>query len=86
MVVTEHAWSVAEAKARLSELLHEAESAGPQAITRRGVEIAFVVSAEDWHRKTKRTGSLAEFFARSPLAGSELDLSRGDTAPREVAL
>jgi prevent-host-death family protein len=86
MVMTEHAWSVAEAKARLSELLHEAESSGPQAITRRGVEVAFVISAEDWHRKAKRNGSLAEFFASSPLSGSGLEVTRDKDQPREVEL
>lgn len=86
MVISEPAWSVAEAKAHLSELLHEVESAGPQAITRRGEKVAFVVSVEEWHRKTTRTGTLADFFASSPLAGAELEVTRDDDPPREVRL
>lgn len=80
------AWSVAEAKARLSELLDHAISDGPQAISRRGREIAVVVSIEEWHRKTVRSGSLAEFFAASPLRDSDLDIERVSEPPRNVAL
>jgi prevent-host-death family protein len=80
------AWSVADAKARLSELLDHAISDGPQAITRRGTEVAVVVSAEEWHRKSSRTGSLAEFLAASPLRDSDLRIERLKAHPREVSL
>ena len=79
------AWSVADAKARLSELLDQAISDGPQAITRRGREIAIVVSVEEWHKKSRRTGSLAEFFATSPLRDSGLDIGRMDADARDVS-
>jgi prevent-host-death family protein len=79
-------WSVAEAKAHLSELLDHVINDGPQTVTRRGKEVAVVVSIEEWQRKSARSGSLAEFFATSPLAGSELDLERPDVEPRDVAL
>jgi prevent-host-death family protein len=81
-----HKWSVAEAKARLSELLDHALSDGPQPITRRGKEIAVVVSTEEWHRKTSRSGSLAEFLAASPLRGSDLDIERVDAPARDAVL
>ena len=80
------AWSVVDAKARLSELLDHAISDGPQAITRRGREIAVVVSAEEWHKKTSRVGSLAEFLAASPLRDSGLDVARVDDRARDVSL
>jgi prevent-host-death family protein len=69
-------WSVARAKARFSEVIDRALSEGPQAITRRGRKSVVVVSAEEWDRKTKRGGNLAEFFMRSPLRGSELQVER----------
>jgi prevent-host-death family protein len=78
-------WSVVDAKARLSELLEEAISDGPQAITRRGREIAIVVSAEEWHKKISRVGSLAEFLAASPLRDSELSTGRADAPAREIS-
>ena len=45
-------------------------------ITRNGRKVAVLVSAEGWERKTKRVGTLAEFFASSPLRGSGLKLKR----------
>jgi prevent-host-death family protein len=80
------AWSVADAKARLSELLDQAISDGPQSITRRGREVAIVVSVEEWHRKSSRVGNLAEFLAASPLRNSELSTRRVDAPARDVSL
>lgn len=77
-------WSVAEAKAKLGELIDRARSEGPQTITRRGRGAVVVVAVEEWERKTKRTGSLAEFFAASPLSGSGLELERLQGGVREV--
>lgn len=80
------AWTVAEAKAKFSELIERARSRGPQTITRNGHSAVVVVSAEEWARKTKRVGNLAEFFAASPLAGSDLKLDRIKGEPREIDL
>jgi len=85
-IAHDHTWSVAEAKARLSELLDHALNDGPQAITRRGREVAVVVSTEEWHRKMSRSGSLAEFLAESPLRGSDLEVERVDAPARDAVL
>ena len=69
-------WTVAEAKAKFSEIIERAMSEGPQTITKRGRTAAVVVGAEEWESKTKRSGNLAEFFAGSPLRGSELKVRR----------
>jgi prevent-host-death family protein len=69
-------WTVASAKARFSEVIDRAINEGPQPITRRGRNAVIVVSAEEWDRKTKRGGNLAEFFMRSPLRGSDLQVER----------
>jgi prevent-host-death family protein len=79
-------WTVAEAKAKLSEVIEKAQTSGPQRITRHGKEAAVVVSAEEWKRKTKRKGNLAEFFASSPLRGSNLEVERLHDSPRETEL
>ena len=79
-------WSVADAKARLSEVIDGAIERGPQAITRNGRPAAVVVSAEEWARKTRRKGTLAEFFAASPLRGSGIELERPEGGSREVDL
>ncbi len=79
-------WTVAEAKAKLSEVIEQAQSQGPQAITRRGHKTVVVVSVEEWERKTKRVGNLAEFFAASPLRGSGLVVERSKEKPTEIDL
>jgi prevent-host-death family protein len=78
------AWNVADAKAHLSELLEHVTNDGPQVITRSGEQIAEVVSIE-WHRRTKRSGSLAEFLAASSLRDSDLEVDRVDTTTRDSA-
>jgi prevent-host-death family protein len=77
-------WTVAEAKAKLSELINRAQSRGPQTITRNGHAAAVLVSAEEWERKTKRNGNLAEFFAASPLRDSGLFIERSADKSRDV--
>ena len=79
-------WTVTEAKARFSELIDRAQSEGPQTITRKGHRAVVVVSAEEWERKTKRPGNLAEFFAASPLRGSKLKVGRVKGRLRKVDL
>jgi prevent-host-death family protein len=79
-------WTVAEAKARFSELIEQAQSEGPQTITKHGRTAAVVVSAEEWERKSKRKGNLAEFFAVSPLRGSGIEIERRKDRPRKVKL
>ena len=79
-------WTVAEAKAKLSEVIDKARSNGPQAITKHGRTAVVVVSAEEWERKTRRPGNLAEFFAESPLRGSGIKLPRTKDGPRKVEL
>ena len=81
-----HAWTVAEAKAKLSEVIERATSDGPQTITRNGRTAVIVVAADEWDRKTKRKGNLAEFFASSPLRNSQLKIKRLSGSPRKVDL
>ncbi len=45
-----------------------------------------LVAAEEWKLKTKRHGSLAEFFAASPLRGSGLQIKRLRGGVRKVGL
>lgn len=79
-------WTVAEAKAKLSEVIEHAQKEGPQTITRNGRRAVVVVDADEWERKTKRTGNLAEFFAASPLRGSGLKVRRSKDRLRPTDL
>lgn len=81
------AWPVAEAKARLSELLQSAVTDGPQMIANRGRPVAVVVSVEEWERKTRREGTLADFFdAIRPDGAGELQVPDLDwsTSPDDL--
>lgn len=79
------AWTVANAKARLSEVIDRAQSE-PQMITRNGTPSVVMVSVEEWNRKTARKGSLASFLMSSPLAKSAMADERLDDSPRDLAL
>lgn len=78
-------WTVAGAKAKLSEVMERAQLA-PQTITRNGKPSVVVVSADEWQKKTGRRGSLAEFLLASPLRGMDLDLQRQHDDPRDLSL
>lgn len=78
-------WTIAGAKAKLSEVMERAQLA-PQTITRNGKPSVVVVSAEEWQKKTARRGSLAEFLLSSPLRGANLDVERQHDEPRDFSL
>jgi prevent-host-death family protein len=84
--VGEDNWTIAEAKARFSEVIDKAKNEGPQTITRHGRTAAVIVGAEEWERKSKRVGNLAEFLAASPLRGSGIKVRRSKTRARKIAL
>jgi prevent-host-death family protein len=69
-------WSVADAKARLSELLETVGRDGPQTISRRGRPVAVVVSVDEWERRKRRQGTLAEFLATAPVGDEDLIIER----------
>ena len=81
-----HSWTVAEAKAKFSEVIEKAQSDGPQTITRHGRTTAVIVAAEEWESKTKRKGNLAEFFAASPLRNSRVRIKRLPLRLRKVGM
>lgn len=76
------AWGMATAKAKLGEVVHEAETAGPQLLTRSGRKVAMVVSIKEWQRLNETEAlpaeeeTMADFFMRSPLRNSGVKISR----------
>jgi len=84
--MTSEVWTVAEAKAKFSKIIDQAQSKGPQTVTKNGRITVVIVSAEEWERKSKRVGSLAEFFVHSPLRNAHLKITRAKGAPRKVVL
>jgi hypothetical protein len=55
-------------------------------VTKHGQTAIVVVSSEEWERKSRRNGTLAGFFAASPLRDSGLDFSRNNDGSREIDL
>ena len=82
-------WQVQTAKARFSELLRRARAEGPQIVTKQGKDDVVVLPVEQYRKLTKRSqqpASLVQFFARSPLAGVDLDLERDRDYGRDIEL
>jgi prevent-host-death family protein len=83
---TQTTWTVAEAKAKFSELIEKAKSEGPQKITKHGRTTVVVVAADQWEKKAERKVSLADFLMSSPLRGSGLKVKRLPFRVRKVDL
>ena len=80
-------WQMQEAKARMSELVKQAQSQGPQEITLHGRAVAVVVSRETYERLSQTGDSLVAFMRRSPLYGSDdIEFKRDKSATREAAV
>ena len=82
-------WQLQAAKARFSELFRKARAEGPQWVTRQGKDAVVIIAAEEFQRllvRSKQPESLVEFFAKSPLAGANLDLDRSRDYGREIDL
>jgi len=83
-------WPVQEARARLSQLIDECLAGRPQRISRRGKDVAVLISAAEYDRLVAPRESLVEFFRNSPLAEAvakeELDFERDRSPVRDVSL
>ena len=77
-------WKLADAKARLSELVSKALAEGPQRITRRN-DAVVVLSEDDFRRLTGAGLDFVEFLASAPRL-DDLDTPPRDGAMREVDL
>ena len=78
-----HTWQLQEAKNKFSRVVENALNSGPQIITRRGVEVAIVLSYAEYQRMLASKQRLSEFFRESPLAGVDLDLTRDTSDARD---
>lgn len=74
---TTDTWSVAEAKAKFSEVIERAMHEGPQRVTKNGRDAVVVVSAEEWagpngDRQVRQTETLFDVLQRAQLDDDEL--------------
>jgi prevent-host-death family protein len=82
-------WQLQEAKARFSEVFRLARESGPQRVTKHGRTAVVVLPAEEYERLSRQgplQGSLVQFFADSPLAGSGIQLERQRDFGRAIRL
>jgi prevent-host-death family protein len=81
-------WPVQDAKARFSELLERCLSEGPQTVTKRGVEAAVLVPAQEWHRmkQSARPGLKELLLGDGPRFDLELPSRRRYKRRPPVAL
>jgi len=79
-------WPLATAKARLTQLVDAALAGTPQIITRHGQDVVIVIGTKQYAETVGQQSSIADFFARSPLAGVDLDVERNPSTSRKVDL
>ena len=75
-------WTVAEAKARLSEILRLAESEGPQQIGIRSPCV--VVPADAWYQKSSPRKPLGQWLIENVPRGANLEIPRDRDSRREI--
>lgn len=78
-------WQLQEAKQKFSRLVQQAINEGPQAVTRHGETVVFVVSADEYMRLTGRKQDFVDFLLSAPDLCA-LDLEREADLPREIGL
>lgn len=76
-------WQLQEAKNKFSKVVDEALAHGPQVVTRHGVETVVIISYDEFRKRQAAQTTLSQFFRESPLVGSEIDLERDKSLPRE---
>ena len=78
-------WQVQEAKTRLSELIEEANTEGPQIITRHGSEHAVVLSITDYRELTAKRENLREYLLGGPKVDT-FEVKRSRDTGRKIRL
>ena len=78
-------WQVQEAKTRLSEVIEEANSKGPQIITRHGSERAVILSIADYRSLTAHKPNLKEYLLGGPKVDS-FEVKRSRDTGRKINL
>ena len=78
-------WQLQEAKTRLSELIEEARTRGPQIITRHGAERAVLLSRVDYRALVAHKPDLKEYLLGGPKVDSFEIAPDGDMG-REIEL
>ncbi len=79
-------WSIAEAKAKFSEVVERAKTEGPQRVTKNGRAAVIVVAADEWEQRDVLKESLFDVLQRAQLEEGELVIERRAEPLRDVNL
>jgi len=78
-------WQLQEAKTRLSEVIGNAQTEGPQIITRHGTERAVVLSIQDYRALTAHKPDLRAYLLAGPKTDT-FDIERDRDTGRDIHL
>ena len=78
-------WQLQEAKQRLSEVVRDAQTKGPQVVTRHGEEVAVIVAMDDYRRMSRDVPDLKDYLLSGPRA-DDFEAERSRDRGREVRL
>jgi antitoxin Phd len=79
-------WQLQDAKAHFSHLVNLVETGESIRITRRGHEVAVLISKKRYDQLTKKKDSLLNCFLSAPCPELDLDISRSKELPRNIDL
>jgi antitoxin Phd len=79
------AWQLQEAKTRLSEVIEQANSKGPQVITRHGRERAVILSVAEYRSLTAHRPNLRDYLLGGPKV-DDFEIKRTRDTGRKIAL
>lgn len=80
------AWKLQDAKARLSEVVKEANRHGPQTITLHGQPTVVMLSKGDYDKLVQPKRSFIDFMRHSPLAKGRIAIDRDRSLTRDLDL
>lgn len=78
-------WQIQEAKTHLSEVIEEANTKGPQVITRHGSERAVILSVAEYRSLTAHKPDLRDYLLGGPKADT-FELKRERDTGRKIRL
>lgn len=75
-----------EAKQQFSAVAERAAGGQPQIVTKHGKPFVVIVSVADWRKSKPSKRTLLEMLRSCPVDLTELDLTRSQELPRDLAL
>ena len=78
-------WQIQKAKSHFSEVIDQAMTEGAQLVTRRGNEVAVILSVKEYEQITSKSNNLIATLLNAPK-GAELEIVRSDEPIRELTL